>query len=66
MSKKYQYLANRRKSPLYERACDASKCKFKTSHFYTNCSVFLNRYYMVGRTRREQQHNDNQKVIYYY
>jgi hypothetical protein len=56
MSKKYQFLDKKRKSSLYEGACDIVCCKFKTSNFYTsNCSTCLNRYIRVGRTRREQQ-----------
>ena len=64
MSKKYQYFANKRKSPLYEGACDLSYCKFKKSYFYTsNCFCCLNRYTRVGRTRRQQQINDKQNII---
>ena len=61
MSKKYRYFANKRQSPLYEGACDIFYCK--RTHIYTiNCSCCLHRYNRVGRTRRQQQTNDNQKI----
>jgi hypothetical protein len=63
MSKRYQYLAKKRRSPLYEGVCDLVYCKFKKSHIYTsNCFCCLNRYTRVGRTRRQQQTNDRQTV----
>lgn len=53
MSKKYQYLAIKRKSAFYERALDITTCKFKKSHIYTsNCSYCLKN---AGRTRYIQQ-----------
>ena len=59
MSKKYQYYAKKRDSPLYEGACDLSYCKFKKSHIYTiNCACCLNIYTRIGATRRKQQIND--------
>jgi hypothetical protein len=62
MSKKYQYFAKKRKSPLYESACEISYCKIKKSHFYTtNCFCCINK--NVGQTRLTQQINDKQKII---
>lgn len=63
MSKKYQYFAKKRKSHLYEGACDLSYYKFKKSHFYTsNCFSCLNTYWRIGHTRRKQKLKNNTSV----